>query len=210
MGMMFRLRRLLIVAGMLGSLPVFSQDPPPTSSPEEAEAAAKRQEAIQREQEMDATSRAFDQMAEEARRRPPTSSRSSSGFSERQKFFETVQLFQQATTQYRESIGLAPDITKPVRNIEKLIDPLKSYFNHLKVKGTTVDRSEYESLSQKEIAWEALTLAETIDNNLQIAQRIVSKSERDGVVDIKSLQFLGDIQNDLARLNLLTSKIGKK
>jgi hypothetical protein len=210
MGMMFRLRRLLIVAAMLGSLPVFSQDPPPTPSPEEAEAAAKRQEAIQREQEMEATSRAFDRMAEEARSRPPTSSRSTSGFSERQKFFETVRLFRQATTQYRESIGLDPDITKPVRSIEKLIDPLKSYFNHLKVKGTTVDRSEYENLSQKDLAWEALTLAETIDNNLQIAQRIVSKSDREGVVDIKSLQFFGDIQNDLTRLSLLTARIVRK
>ena len=78
-----------------------------------------------------------------------------------------------------------------------------------RMKGTTVDRSEYESLSQKEIAWEALTLAETIDNNLQIAQRIVSKSERDGVVDIKSLQFFGDIQNNLARLSFLAARILK-
>jgi hypothetical protein len=207
---MFRVRRILIAVAMLWALPAFPQDAPPTPSAEDMAAAAKREEAISREQQMIDTSKAFDRMAEEARRQPTMVSRSSLDSSERQKFFETVKQFRQATTQYREAIGLNPDIKKPVRDIERLIDPLKSYFNHLKVKGTTVDRSEYADLSQKDLAWEALTLAETIDNNLQVAQRIVSRSDRDGVVDIKSLQFFGDIQNDLTRLTFLTSKIGRK
>jgi hypothetical protein len=191
---MFRLRRLLIVVAVLGSLPAFSQNAPPAS------------DEAKRRQEMQETSKAFDRMAEEARR-PPSVSGSNSRVSQRQKFFENVQLFRQATTQYRETIGLGPDNTKPVRNLEKLIDPLKSYFSSLKVKGTGLDRSEYADLSQKDLIWETLTVAETIDNNLQVAQRIVSKSDREGVVDIKSLQFFGDIQNDLARLRFLTSKI---
>jgi hypothetical protein len=195
---MFRLPRLVFVVAGLWSLPAFSQNAPAASD----EAA--------RRQEMHETSKAFDRMAEEARRPSPSVSGSNSRVSQRQKFFENVQLFRQATTQYRETIGLGPDITKPVRNLGKLIDPLKSYFNSLKVKGTGLDRSEYADLSQKDLIWETLTVAETIDNNLQVAQRIVSKSEREGVVDIKSLQFFGDIQNDLARLNFLTSRIGKK
>ena len=204
---MLRYHTLLIVVVVLWSLPALAQGQAESDAQAQAEAEAKRQEAIRRQQQADETRRAFDRMAEQ--RRQSSRMRAGSGSSESQKFNQAVQLFREATSQYREGIGLIPDIAKPVRNIEKLIDPLKSYFNRIKVKGTTVDRSEFSNLSQKELAWETLTLAETIDNNLQVARGILSKSEREGVVDIKSLLLFDDIQNDLTRLRYLIAKVGK-
>lgn len=206
--MMLRYHTLLIVVVVLWSLPALAQGQAESDAQAQAEAEAKRQEAIRRQQQADETKRAFDRMAEQ--RRQSSRMRAGSGSSESQKFNQAVQLFREATSQYREGIGLIPDIAKPVRNIEKLIDPLKSYFNRIKVKGTTVDRSEFSNLSQKELAWETLTLAETIDNNLQVARGILSKSEREGVVDIKSLLLFDDIQNDLTRLRYLIAKVGKQ
>jgi hypothetical protein len=131
------------------------------------------------------------------------------GVRERQKFFEAVPQFRAATAEYREGIGLGRDLSKPLKAIEKLIDPLRDYFTGVNASAAPVDLSGLQQLPLKDLLWETLTTAETVDNNLQVAYRAVQQSERDGIMDIKVLQFFTEIQDDLTRLRFLTSKIRK-
>ena len=131
------------------------------------------------------------------------------GVRERQKFFEAVPQFRAATAEYREGIGLGRDLSKPLKAMEKLIEPLREYFNGVNASAAPVDLSGFQQLPLKDLLWETLTTAENVDNNLQVAFRAVQQSERDGIMDIKVLQFFSEIQDDLTRLRFLTSKIRK-
>mgnify|MGYP003575995244 CR=1 FL=1 len=131
------------------------------------------------------------------------------GVRARQKFFDAVPQFRAATAEYREGISLGRDLSKPLKTIEKLIEPLREYFIGVNASAEPVDLSSLQQLPLKDLLWETLTTAETVDNNLQVAFRAVQQSERDGVMDIKVLQFFSEIQDDLTRLRYLTSKIRK-
>ena len=131
------------------------------------------------------------------------------GARERQKFFEAVPQFRAATAEYREGISLGRDLSKPLKAIEKLIEPLREYFSGVNATAAPVDLSDLQQLPLKDLILETLTTAETVDNNLQVAYRAVQQSERDGIMEIKTLQFFTEIQDDLTRLRYLTSKIRK-
>jgi len=151
-----------------------------------------------------------DRLASDPLLRPfPSLSLPPVGVRERQKFFEAVPQFRAATAEYREGIGLGRDLSKPLKAMEKLIEPLREYFNGVNASAAPVDLSGLQQLPLKDLLWETLTTAETVDNNLQVAFRAVQQSERDGIMDIKVLQFFSEIQDDLTRLRFLTSKIRK-
>ena len=189
------IRSLLILALALAQTPSQSQS--------DAESAIRQQEIAE-------TSKAFDRLASDPLLRPaPSLSFRPSGVRERQKFFEAVPQFRAATAEYREGISLGRDLTKPLKAIEKLIEPLREYFTGVNASAAPVDLSGFQQLPLKELLSETLTTAETVDNNLQVAFRAVQQSERDGIMDIKVLQFFSEIQDDLTRLRFLTSKIRK-
>lgn len=176
----------------------------------QTDADARQAEREAQEKEMSDASRMFDKMADQQAHPVLPSSKRATGLEERRKFYETVPKFREATAGYRDAIGLGPDVSKSVKEIEKLIDPLREYFNSVNAKNKPVDLSEFSSLSSKDLVWETLTTAETVDNNLQIARKVVQQAERDGVMNIKILQFFVEIQDDLTRLRFLTSKVAKR
>jgi hypothetical protein len=156
--------------------------------------------------QMDETKRIFDSMANQQRRPESGLPSSRSGAEQRSRFYNAVPEFRTATAVLRETVGSGPDLGKPLKALEKLIDPLQDYFDSVSAKAKRVDLSELEGLSSKELVWETLTVAENIDNNLQIARRAVQQSDRDGTMNIKVLQFFIEIQDDLTRLRYLASK----
>ena len=172
--------------------------------------AAAREAEILRQREMDETKQIFDSMANQQRRSLPTLSSNRSGAAERSRFYDAVPEFRAATAVLRETVGSGPDLSKPLKALEKLIDPLQEYFDSVSAKAKRVDLSDLEGLSRKELVWETLTVAETIDNNLQIARRAVQQSDRDGSMNIKVLQFFIEIQGDLTRLRYLASKTPRR
>jgi hypothetical protein len=131
------------------------------------------------------------------------------GSGERQKFLATVPEFREATAQFRDALGFALDTRKPIKVLEKLIGPLRDYFSGLKMKRDPVNLSEYKDLSATNLAWETLTTAERVDNSLQMASLIIEQSQRDGSIHIKSLEFFGEIHDDLNRLRWLADRMSE-
>ena len=77
------------------------------------------------------------------------------------------------------------------------------------MKRDPVNLSEYKDLSATDLAWETLTTAERVDNSLQMASLIIEKSQREGAIDIRALQFFGEIQDDLSRLRWLAARMSE-
>jgi hypothetical protein len=169
-----------------------------------------REAERQRQKEMAEATRIFDRFADQQVNPVLPLPKRAPGIEERRKFYETVPKFRTATADYRDAVGVGPDVSKSLKAIEKLIDPLREYFNSVNAKNQPVDFSEFNGLSSKDLMWETLTTAENIDNNLQIARKVVQQSERDGVMNIKVIQFFIDIQDDLTRLRFLTSKVTRR
>ena len=169
-----------------------------------------RQVRQEEERKVQESLRALDNLSNQRLRPLPSSSRGGKNASERAKLFATIPLFREATARYREALGLEPDVRTHAKGIEKLISPLDDYFDTMKFKRPAVDLSEYAEISPADLAWETLTMAERVDNNLQIVRQLVQQSEREGVIDIKTLEFFGQIQDDLSRLKWLASRASEK
>lgn len=180
------------------------------TTPSQAEAQAREAER-QRQKEMADATKIFDRFSDQQLSPVLPPSKRAIGLEERQRFYETVPKFRTATAEYRDAVGVGPDVSKSVKAIEKLIDPLKEYFNSVNARNQKpVDFSEFSALSPKDLIWETLTTAENIDNNLQIARKVVQQAEREGVMNIKVIQFFIDIQDDLTRLRYLASKVTRR
>jgi len=169
-----------------------------------------REAERQRQKEMADATQIFDRFADQQLSPVLPPPKRAPGLQERQRFYETVPKFRTATAEYRDAVGVGPDVSKSVKAMEKLIDPLRDYFNSVNAKNQAVDLSEFSGLSSKDLIWETLTTAENIDNNLQIARKVVQNAEREGVMSIKVIQFFIDIQDDLTRLQFLTSKVARR
>lgn len=180
---------------------------PAQATQSDPNAAAREAEILR---QTDETKRIFDSMANQQRRSVPALQPNRSGAEQRSRFYDAVPEFRAATAVLRETVGSGPDLSKPLKALEKLIDPLQEYFDSVSAKAKRVDLSDLEGLSRKELVWETLTVAETIDNNLQIARRAVQQSDRDGSMNIKVLQFFIEIQSDLTRLRYLASKTPRR
>lgn len=183
---------------------VFAQTTQPQTDSEAREAERLRQK------EMAEAAKIFDRFSEQQLNPVLPLPKRAPGIEERRKFYETVPKFRTATSDYRDAVGVGPDVSRSVKAIEKLIDPLREYFNSVNAKNQPVDLSEFNGLSPKDLIWETLTTAENIDNNLQIARKVVQLSEREGVMNIKVIQFFIDIQGDLTRLRFLASKVTRR
>jgi hypothetical protein len=186
---------------------------PPSVSAQDSNAeldARRRQAEIIRQQEearrAEETRRMFDWLTNRPAPPPSFGNRPRSA-PERDKFYETVPLFREATGRYRDAIGSEPDLRAYVKAIDKLIGPLRDYFETMKFKREPLDFSEYQDISPKDLMWETLIVTERTDNNLQLTRRLVQQSEREGVINIKVLEFFGNIQDDLSRLKWLISKV---
>ena len=115
--------------------------------------------------------------------------------------------FRQATADFREAVGSQKSVRAPLQSIEKLIKPFTEYFKDLDLKSTTPDIQELKSYSQKDLLWETLTTAERVDNNLQVAGRLILDTNRSGTISIKTMQFYLEIDADLKRLRLLADRV---
>ena len=178
-------------------------------SERDQEAELRRAEQIREARRVEENRRMLDKLTDLQFNSPPTFGRSSKGAEERAKFYETVPMFRDATSRYREAMGLEPDLRAPAKGIEKLIGPIRDYFDTMKFKREPVDLSEFQNLSTKDLLWETLTTAERVDNDLQLARRLVQQSEREGAINIRVLEFFGAIQDDLSRLKWLASKVSE-
>jgi hypothetical protein len=202
-GTMKRHRILLLWSWLLIPLAAFSQD---QEAIEARNKQLERQQILENERRVEETRRMFDKLAEQQSAPNPGSRGPSKGSSERGKFFQTVPLFREATSRYREGIGLTSDLKPLTKGIERLIDPLQDYFETQRLKRESVNPADLQGLTPEELSWETLTVAERIDNNLQLALQFVMEAEREGAIDVRVLEFFGDIQDDLNRLKWLVSK----
>jgi hypothetical protein len=115
--------------------------------------------------------------------------------------------FRQATADFRDAVGAQQNTRVPLQSLERLIKPFTEYFKDLKLKSSAPDIQELKTYSPKELVWETLTTAERVDNNLQIANRLLRESNQSGAVSIKTLQFYAEIDSDLKRLKWLVDKV---
>jgi hypothetical protein len=115
--------------------------------------------------------------------------------------------FRQATADFRDAVGAQQNMRVPLQSLQKLIKPFAEYFKDLKLKSSAPDIQELKTYSPKELVWETLTTAERVDNNLQIANRLLRESNQTGAVTIKTLQFYAEIDSDLKRLKWLADKV---
>lgn len=115
--------------------------------------------------------------------------------------------FRKATADLREAVGNSQGMRAPLQSIEKLIKPFTEYFKELNLKSPVPDIQELKTYSPKDLVWETLTTAERVDNNLQIANRLLRESNQSGAVTVKTLQFYGEIDSDLKRLKWLAGKV---
>lgn len=107
----------------------------------------------------------------------------------------------------RSAVGDNADLREPVKRIEKLFKPFDDYFDDLKLKAGPVNTSEIKEYSGKEVVWETLTTAERIDNNLQVALKLLRESERSGAISIQGMIFLTNIQKDMTVFRSLADRI---
>lgn len=115
--------------------------------------------------------------------------------------------FRKATADLREAVSTQKNMRVPLQSLEKLIKPFAEYFKDLNLKPAAPDAQEFKGYSQKDLVWETLTTAERVDNNLQIANRLLIESNRSSEISIKAMQFFGGIDTDLKRLKLLADKV---
>ena len=104
-------------------------------------------------------------------------------------------------------MGSEKNLKHSLKNLSKLIKPLMDYFKTLKLKPTAVDPAEFKEYSAKELEWETLTTAERVDNNLQRANLLLRRSDRTNETSITAMEFLRDIDGDLARLRWLAAHL---
>jgi hypothetical protein len=117
-----------------------------------------------------------------------------------------IREFRDATSALRENISGTQDIRQPIKDLEKAMKPIADYFEDLKLRAKPVTTAEFKGYSEKDMLWETLTSAETIDNNLQIARKLIANSQRTQSVTIQAMLFYESIHSDLARLKWLASK----
>lgn len=120
---------------------------------------------------------------------------------------DAIPQFRQATAELREAVGSQKSAREPLKDIEKLIKPVAEFFKDLNLKSPAPDVQEIKSYSQKDLLWETLTTAERIDNNLQVAGKLILASEHSGSTSIKTMQFYIEIESDLKRLKLLADRV---
>ena len=115
--------------------------------------------------------------------------------------------FRKATEGFRSAVGTKGDLRNPVRNIEKLLKPFDDYFENLKMTVPPVKEADFKEFNGNDLIWETLTIAERIDNNLQISLLLLQDSERSGAISIKTMQFLNEIQIDMTRFKWLADRV---
>jgi hypothetical protein len=115
--------------------------------------------------------------------------------------------FRKATAELREAVGAQQNVRLPLQSLGKLIKPFSEYFKELNLKPRAPDVQELKGYTQKDLLWETLTTAERVDNNLQIANKLIRESNNSGAISIKAMQFYLEIDTDLKRLKLLADKV---
>src|SRR5687767_439244 len=114
---------------------------PAQATQSDPSAAAREAESLR---QMDETKRIFDSMANQQRRTVPALPPNRSGAEQRNRFYDAVPEFRAATAVLRETVGSGPDLSKPLKALEKLIDPLQEYFDSVSAKAKRVDLSDLE------------------------------------------------------------------
>jgi len=156
---------------------------------------------------MSETTNEFDQLqvnSEQVRRRTVSSSRASRSTAP---VLAAIPQFRKATADLREAVGAQQNVRVPLQSLGKLVKPFAEFFKDLSLKPAAPEVEELKGYSQKDLVWETLTTAERVDNNLQIANRLIRESNRSGVITIKAMQFYGEIDSDLKRLKWLAEKV---
>ncbi len=120
---------------------------------------------------------------------------------------EAIPQFRKATSELREAVGAQQSVRVPLQTLGKLIKPFSDYFKDLNLKATPPNLHELKGYSQKDLLWETLTTAERIDNNLQVADRLIRDSNNSGAISIKTMQFYVEIDTDLKRLKSLANRV---
>jgi hypothetical protein len=115
--------------------------------------------------------------------------------------------FRKATAELREAVGTQQNVRAPLQTLGKLIKPFSDYFKDLNLKLIPPDVQELKGFSQKDLLWETLTTAERVDNNLQVANKLIRDSNNSGAISIKTMQFYVGIDTDLKRLRLLADRV---
>jgi hypothetical protein len=119
-----------------------------------------------------------------------------------------IKEFRTATESFRDAVAAKSDVRDAVRSIERLFKPFDDYFDDLKLKVAPLNAGDFKDYSSNDLIWEALTTSERIDNNLQVSLLLLRDAERSGAIDIRTMQFMNDIQKDMLRLKFLAGKVG--
>jgi hypothetical protein len=122
-------------------------------------------------------------------------------------FMSAVPQFRGAVATYREAVSLNTSLKDPVKAIERYVDLFKNYFKTTRVDAPLVDKATFKSFSQKELVWEALTIAERMDAQLRLAVRQMQEASVTDTVSIETVLFMRELHGDLLRLDLLLSRV---
>ena len=155
---------------------------------------------------MAAATKIFDDMARSSGQLHASTSQTKTPKSD-STFRQTIPMFRKATDNFRQAISGDTDLKEPVRSVNKLIDPLTDYLKAIKLKPTGVDPGEFKDFTHKDLAWETLTTAERVDNNLQISDILLRRIRESGATSIQAMEFFTTIHSDLTRLKWLSAKL---
>jgi hypothetical protein len=122
-------------------------------------------------------------------------------------FMSAVPQFRGAVATYREAVSLNSSLKDSVKAIERYVDLFKNYFKTTRVDAPLVDKATFKTLSQKEVVWEALTIAERMDTQLRLAVMQMQDASVTDTVSIDTVLFMRELHGDLLRLDLLLSRV---
>lgn len=119
-----------------------------------------------------------------------------------EKFRETLEEFAVATDDFREAMALQKSLKPPAGKLEKYVGTFLDLMKEMTDRPAKLDSSEFKDIKNK-LVWEALTTAERMLPQLQTVISI----EGDKVVDVRFLDSLSSLQNDLLRLQWMTRRL---
>jgi len=108
--------------------------------------------------------------------------------------------FRDATSKYREMLGLNGKLDKPLQMMRAQINAMLRSLKSTKMNPPSPDALEFKDYSKAELKWEALNSAE----HLAAVLDVVGASQNQDVISIKTQQLLYEFQGDLLRLKWLT------
>jgi hypothetical protein len=119
------------------------------------------------------------------------------------RFRESLRGFQVGRQQLDEAIGFRKKLKDPGKKIQQNLAIFLTYLKQRNREHPRFDSAEFKGISQSDLAWQTLTVAETVE----VALAAVIVMETRDTVDIRMLASLPALEKDLLRLQWMAGQL---